>query len=451
MRNQGKQIYSKIGSIFSKKFLAAILLLIVAMGVLSFSYSQEKKATTLLQKQQPIPSTDVLGSSVRVPQIYISSSGEGYSSGGVIELSSTDEPAVVIGGYNVSGTAEVAVYQANDDVLLDYLTHDKDGKQKKQTPDLSKIHYVTTVKKDINTGNSSRGDKISLPLSEVGIWYLDIKLGSTKTNAFIIRSNIGAIAKEGDNEFIFWGQDFRTKRSVTEGVVIPFNLLDTRKELERSPFDSNGIAKAKLRQDADIALIAHNDDRAVIPINLKYLNTSYTYSVFQEKVRRTRYFIFTDRPLYKPGDTVYFKAILRDDDDARYTVPEGDAAVKIYNGYYYEGYNSNPQPIFEKTYSVSSDGTINGQYQIPADGKVGSYSLVINIPNRVTRTSYWNGEYSSNSISFDVEFFKKPEFSIEVTTPKTELIAGDKTSFKINGTYFSGQPLLNQKVKYTVY
>src|SRR5207248_707034 len=73
------------------------------------------------------------------------------------------------------------------------------------------------------------------------------------------------------------------------------------------------------------------------------------------------------------------------------------------------------------------------------------------VPNQSGRTNYWDGEYSSNTISFDVEFFKKPEFSIEVTTPKTELIAGDKTSFKISGSYFSGQPLLNQKVKYTVY
>lgn len=461
MKNRCKQIYSLAGRTFPKKFLLiTFVLIIITAGTLFLDvlgqFSNSKKSPTVpsLQNQKTAESTNVptvLGSNVRAPQIYISGTGNGYSSGGVIELASTDEPAVQIGGYNISGTAEVAVYQANDDVLLDYLTHDKDGKQKKTTPDSSKMHYVTTIKKDINTGSSNQGDKVTLPLSEVGIWYLNIKLGSTTTNAFVVRSNMGVVAKKGDNEFIFWGQDFKTKRSVSEGVVIPFNLLDTRKELERTPFNPDGIAKAKLSKEADIALVAHNDDLAVIPINLKYLNTSYNYSSFQEKARRTRYFIFTDRPLYRPGDTVYFKAILRDDDDARYAVPAGDASVKIYNGYYYEGSTSNPQAAFEKTYPVSSDGTIDGQYQLPADSKTGSYSLAVTIPNQAGRTSYWDGDYSSNSISFDVEFFKKPEFSIEVTTPKTELIAGDKTSFTINGSYFSGQPLIGQKVKYTVY
>lgn len=459
MKNQGKRICSKIASALSKKYFSAILVLIVLVGALGLTIFQsannsgKNKDALSLQNQQPESlnnSSTILGSNVRAPQIYVSANGEGYASGGVIELASTDEPAVQIGGYNVSGTADVAVYQANDDVLLDYLTHDKDGKQLKKTPDSGKIQYITTIKKDLSSGNTGEGSKVTLPLSEKGIWYLKIKIGSTSTDAFVIRSNIGAIAKEGDNEFIFWGQNFKTKKSVTEGIVIPYNLLNGRKELERSPFNSEGIAKAKLTGDADIALIAQNDDRAIIPVNLKYLNYSYSYNSFREKVRQTKYFIFTDRPLYRPGDTVNFKAILRDDDDVRYTVPGGSASVRIYNGYYYEGSTSSPQPDFEKTYPVSEDGTVNGQYQIPADGKVGFYTLAVSIPNQTGANSR-GVEYSSNTISFDVEFFKKPEFSIEVSTPKTELIAGDKTSFKIKGSYFSGQPLLNQKVKYAVY
>lgn len=457
---EGSSIIDKFKKLQKNKAFFILLLLLPLIALASLyspvnKYLSREKNKTQEQKEisqaQPTNRPDVLGSSARAPQIYISGSGEGYSAGGVIELASTDEPAVQIGGYNVSGNAEIALYQANDDALLDYITHDKDGKQIKKTPDESKIHYVTTIKKDINTGNNNEGAKVTLPLSEKGIWYLKIKLGSTNANAFIIRSNIGAIAKEGDNEFIFWGQDFKTKRSVTEGIVIPYNLQDGRKELARASVDSNGIAKSALTKDADVAMVAQNDDRALIPINLKYLNSDYSYQSFQEKVRRTKYFIFTDRPLYRPGDTVYFKAILRDDDDARYTIPGGDASVKIYNGYYYEGSTSNPQPDFESTYGISSDGTVNGQYQIPADAKVGYRSLYVSVPNQSGKTNYYDGEYSSNTISFDVEFFKKPEFSIDVTTPKTELIAGDKTSFKISGQYFSGQPLLNQKVKYTVY
>ena len=315
-------------------------------------FSEKDKTEVSKEQQQTQPQEsdnrqDVLGHNVQRPEIYISGGDQGYSTGGMIALASTDEPAVQIGGYNISGSAEVALYEANDDVLLDYLTHDKDGKQTKKKPDESKIRYITTVKQDINTGKND-GPKVTLPLGDKGIWYLKIKLGSTNADAFIVRSNIGTIAKEGDNEYIFWGQNFKTKRSINEGVAILYNLQDGRKELERSSFNSEGIAKARLTEEADIALVAQNDDRAVIPVNLKYLNTSYSYRTFKEKVKQTRYFIFTDRPLYKPGDIVYFKAILRDDDDARYTIPNGEALVNIYNGYYYEG--SNLQPDFERSY-----------------------------------------------------------------------------------------------------
>jgi len=108
------------------------------------------------QSQQTESNQQVLGRNIRAPQIYIYGGEHKYSSGGIIALASTDEPAIQIGGYNISGQAEIAMYEANEDVLLDYLTHDKDGKQTKRAPDLNKIQYVTTVKQDIKHDQLSR-------------------------------------------------------------------------------------------------------------------------------------------------------------------------------------------------------------------------------------------------------------------------------------------------------
>ncbi|MBI4038453.1 hypothetical protein HY384_00690 [Candidatus Daviesbacteria bacterium] len=426
----------------NKLFLFLLLFSALVISTLAINkfYNQEigrSKLTPFPKASNP----NVLGT--QVPQIYISGGEYGYSSGGVITLASTDEPAVVIGGYNISGEAEVSMYEAEETALLDYLTHDKDGKQTKKNPDTGKFRYVTRVNKSINTG-SYQGSKVPLPFAEKGIWYLKVKIGSTNADAFVLRSNIGVLTKEGNNEFIFWGQNFKTKRSISDGVIKIFNLQNSRKELQTVSFGAEGIAKANLNVEADIALVQQNDDWAIIPINLKYLNTGYSYQTFQPKGKQTRYFIFTDRPLYRPSDTVYFKAILRDDDDARYNIPGGEALVKISPEY-------DGKPVLEKSYPISADGTISGQYQLPANAKIGYYTLAVKMPNQAAQTDYWDSEWSSNSISFDVEFFRKPEFSIDVTTPKTEVIASDKTTFKISGTYFSGQPLLGQKVKYTVY
>lgn len=436
----------------SSKIFFSILFFLVSLasaGSLFLNLSQTRKSNGISQtKKEQKENQEVLGRNIEAPQIFIYGGQAQYSSGGMISLASTDEPAIGISGYNISGRAEIDVFEANENALLDYLTHDKDGKQTKTNPDTGKFQFVTTIKQEINT-SSYEGSRVILPLKEVGIWYLKVKIDSTSADAFVIRSNVGVYTEEGDNEYIFWGQHFKTKRSVIDGNIKLFDLQDGRQELQTVSFNAEGIARANLNANADIALIIQNQDRAIIPINLKYLNTGYSYRPFQPKGKAVRYFIFTDRPLYKPGDTVYFKAVLRDDDDARYTIPGGEASVKIYSGYYYEG--SNLQPAFERNYPISSDGTISGQYKLSADVKVGEYSLIVSVPGQSARSGFFGSEWSSNTIVFDVQFFRKPEYSIDIISPKTELIAGDKASFKISGTYFSGQPLLNQKVKYTVY
>lgn len=443
---------------FSNKTLLGLLLLLIICSVSTYTFinkfSKNRVAGTQKEQQSQAKQTETsqdvlgLGHGRSSPQIFIYGGNQKYSSGGMIALASTDEPAVQIGGYNTQGEAEIAVYEANEGALLDYLTHDKEGKQTKRMPDLSKFQYVTTVKHNLNTG-SYEGSKVTLPLKETGIWYLNVKIGQSEVGSYVIRSNFGVITKEGENEMIFWGQDFKTKRSITGGVIKILDLENSPKELQTTSFNSEGIAKANINPNADIALIQRNDDRVVVPINLIYLNLDYSYKRFLPRGRLTRYFIFTDRPLYKPGDTVYFKAILRDDNDARYTIPQGEAFARIYDDYYYEG--SDKQPLFEKKVTISPDGTINGEYQLPTNAKVGNYTLAIKTTDQPFSGDFWDSEWTSNTIYFDVQFFRKPEFWIDIATPKRELIARDKLSFKIKGQYFSGQPLIGQEVKYIVY
>src|SRR3989339_1904660 len=315
-------VLHKIRKLFQNKKLLLLFLLIPLLGLVALSFSLKSQFLTkeggpsqneqAQSKTQQSTESTVLGSNTQIPQIYISGGEQGYSSGGLIALASTDEPAVIIGGYNIYGDAEVTMYQANEGALLDYLTHDKDGKQTKKNPDVSSFQYVTTVKHPVNTA-SYQGSKVPLPFGETGIWYLKVKIGSTNADAFVLRSNIGVLTKEGDNEFIFWGQNFKTKRSISEGTVKILNLQDGRKQLQTASFNAEGIAKTTLVAEADIGLFSQNDEKTIIPLNLKYLNTGYSYEKFLPKEKLTRYFIFVDRPLYKPGDTVYFKTVLRDD------------------------------------------------------------------------------------------------------------------------------------------
>ncbi|OGY20946.1 MAG: hypothetical protein A2126_02775 [Candidatus Woykebacteria bacterium GWB1_45_5] len=445
------QLAQKLKNLFSPKIsslLVGLIPIIALAGIyltLNNFHPFEKNSPQKAKNQTPQERNKDRVLAEQSTGISISGS-KGGGEGGLVALASTEEPAVYVGaGKDVSGSAEISIYQASEDTLLNYLLHDKNGKQLNPNPDISKFTYVTKVNQQI-TGGYGKEVKVILPLAETGIWFLRATLGSSSSDLFVIRSNIGTTVKEGDNEYIFWGQNFKTRRSVSEGAITIYDLKDSRKVITSTSFNTQGIAKTKLTAEADIAVIKQGDDKSIIPINLKYLSPEgesyfYEYRTFQPKSRQSGYFIFTDRPLYRPGDKVYFKSVLRDDDDVRYTVPKGTASVKIYEGYNWGSSNtSNEGLVFEKNYPISKDGTINGEYTLPANSKTGTYTLAVSIPGS-TGSSLW----------FDVQFFRKPEYSIDVTTQKTELVAGDNSSFTISGNYFSGQPISNQKVKYTIY
>jgi len=461
MKNKLHSSFRKLKGLFFSKpvLLFCLSLLLFAAGI--FYYAKESNfynnfppptLSPLAETEESLEADKgILGwNAYQEPNIYLSGGENGYTAGGMIALASTDEPAVVISGQQISGgQAEIAVYEASEVDLLNYLIHDKDGKQRQTVVDSSKMRFVTNVNHSIDTSSYS-GSKIPLPLKETGIWYLKVKVNSVSADAYVLRSNVGVIAKEEDNHLVYWGQDFRTKRSVPDGTIKLMDLQDSAKQLSMVSFTAEGIAKSPISGQADIALVNRNNDVAIIPLNLKYLNGYYSsYKQFQEKSRLTRYFIFTDRPIYKPGDTINFKTILRDDDDARYTIPQGEAVVKIYNG----SSGENDKPVFEKSYPISADGTINGQYKLAEDeASVGYYTLSVELPNQKPSNGYFSySEYSSNTTSFDVQHYRKPEFSIDVSTSRSIVTAGDQASFTISGNYFSGQPMISQKVKYTVY
>jgi len=426
----------------NRKFLLLLGIITLLFSIFinyspTFSPFPQKYNADFSQNIQVSP--QVLGYSPRYPTLYISAQ-EGYGLGGTISLPSTTEPSIQITSFDFSGKVEIAVYQASEESLLNYLVHDKKGYQLKKSPDVSQFQYVTTISCEVF---KNKEEKILLPIGEKGVWFLRLSLDSKSQDVFIVRSGIGAIVKEGNNEYIFWAQDLKTGRSIEGGAVELYNLLDKIEKVGFASFNNEGIAKTPLLAETDIALVRKEEDIAIIPVNLRYLNTEYNYFPFSAKQRQVRYFIFTDRPIYRPGDKVYFKAVMRNDDDVQYSIPSGEALVKIYRDW--EEKNS----LFEKNYEISPEGTIWGEYQLPTEAKSGSYQLEVEIPSvsKEERRYYW----SDNIISFKVEYFRKPEYSIEIDTPNTELIAQDKTSFKIKGNYFFGYSLAGQKVKYTVW
>src|SRR4030042_178087 len=364
-----------------KIFIAAALILAVVGGV-------------LVNINHPVvnDNSSFAGSNWQKGRIYLSGGDYRFNQGGLIPLSLFDEPSIEVDAYMIAGTADVNIYQASKDDLLTFLMHDENNNQLKKDIDLSRLKFIANLKHEIS-GNS----KLLLPEDISGISVINLKLNELEENVFVIRSKTGVVAKEGDNEFVFWAEDFETKKSVESAHLTVYNLLNEQHILKTQFFDEEGIARSPISKEADIGIVERSGDVAMVLLNLDHINSNYRYESFKPFGKDTKYFLFTERSLYRPGDKVYFKALLRDDRDAEYSLPQGAVSVEAY-----KGWRDEKTSIFKNTYNISSYGSVDGEFIIPEDASTGWYNLRVTMLGRESDNEFGWRQEVSKEVSFRV-------------------------------------------------
>jgi len=143
-------------------------------------------------------------------------------------------------------------------------------------------------------------------------------------------------------------------------------------------------------------------------------------------------YFFTDRAIYRPDQIVYFKGILRGDDDAHYSLPTGNGEVNIVI------WDPQGTKVFEEALSVSDMGTLDGEFTLGEEAALGFYSI---------EATYEEQYFGAG---FQVAEYRKPEFQVTVETDETEYVQGDEINVTAQATYFFGGPVADAQVRYSV-
>ncbi|HET7081791.1 MAG TPA: MG2 domain-containing protein, partial [Chloroflexia bacterium] len=138
--------------------------------------------------------------------------------------------------------------------------------------------------------------------------------------------------------------------------------------------------------------------------------------------------IYTDRAIYRPGQTVFFKGILRDDDDGHYSVPGEPVPVTLAD--------INGRVIYSETLALSPFGSFAGQYTLPDYAPLGTYYLNCKCDVR----------YGGSGVTLEVQEYRKPEYLVGVTTDKPSYINGEQINATASADYFFGGPVAGAKV-----
>ena len=162
-----------------------------------------------------------------------------------------------------------------------------------------------------------------------------------------------------------------------------------------------------------------------------------TASLDRARTPQQRTFMFVDRGIYKPGETVTFRGIDRDQLLGSFAPHSGWYTITAKGAWW------NSKEIIEPIVgSLSDSGGFYGSFKIPDDLERGYYNLVYKR----------NGNSSeAASISFTVADFERVKFESSITVPEISYYGGDKLTASLSADYLAGGSLSGAKYEVSWY
>src|SRR6185369_7799812 len=203
----------------------------------------------------------------------------------------------------------------------------------------------------------------------------------------------------------------------------------------RQTTNADGLAHFALRNSSNqsnlFATAASNDRQAFA--------AAYAYG--QNPQEGWRIYAFTDRPAYRPKETMQWKFIARRLGGGVYTTPVSQVVE-------YQINDPRGTKVSEGTATLNAFGSAWGSVELKEEWPLGEYQVY-----------FWDqGRHNSigNARLFRLEEYKLPEFKVQVKTPeqdgkKKAFRSGEKVEVEIQADYYFGGPVSNASVEVVVY
>jgi uncharacterized protein YfaS (alpha-2-macroglobulin family) len=260
-------------------------------------------------------------------------------------------------------------------------------------------------------------------------------------SVIILSNNNITVKRANQGESLAWVTDLATGKPV-EGTAVAFSR--NGELLAEGSSDANGLVQAALNLpveaqyapifaasgqpgEADFAVVSSDWDTGIEPWSFNFASTG--------AVDPAVLHIYTERPIYQPGQTVYWKGIVRLLENDTWALPaEGESfQIRI---------NDNlGNVVLDRAYTADQFGTIQGEFTLAPDAPTGWYGINTQLARGDSVLAY-------GSASFVVAAYRKPEFQIDVKSDKPEYIQGDTIKVSVQASYFSGGPLVEAPVEW---
>ena len=186
------------------------------------------------------------------------------------------------------------------------------------------------------------------------------------------------------------------------------------------------------RRGSDIALTSSEWGSGLDPYRF---DIAYEWSPEPQRVEGS---VFSERGIYRAGETVHLKGIFRKREKGEWRLPAvARVACEVLDSFEKTALKSQPE--------LDSFGSFSCDFETRPDASLGTYTVKVKIPPETPAD-----KETSISGSFRVEAFRPAEFEVHLRTLKDSYIFGDPFQAEIRGAYLFGGAMTGQKTRWTL-
>ena len=291
-----------------------------------------------------------------------------------------------------------------------------------QVPLLNPDQVVTTWREILPNHRDPEVRRVPVDLRQPGIYVVEAVNNLLRAYTIVIVSDVGLVTKTSPGQMLFFAAHRFTGEPVADCAV---RVIVSQKSIAEGRTSTDGLFEATLPEQPmeDVVGVARCGDQMAA--------TDPGAWSLREPARELAGYLYTDKPIYRPGHTVHLKAVLRwrhHDALAKFDRPEVEVVVS----------DPNDKVVFRQQVKVDAFGSVQASFQVPPTAALGNYALRVQ-----------SGDLQTSS-GFEVQEYRKPEFEVMVTPAARFEIQGREAVVSIQARYYFGQPVANGQVRWTV-
>ena len=264
---------------------------------------------------------------------------------------------------------------------------------------------------------------VSLPSLKPGVYLISARAGAVEKRTWLAITGAALLVKRSREALLVFAAEAETGKPLAGLALTTYGLHGPTGKLVTG---ADGVGREPMTSPDPVWLYGERGGSPAFALAARP-EAPDPYTVYP----------FTDRPIYRPGQTVSYKVIIRKRQTA--SAPSGlrfaayaekPALVEIRDG--------TDALVSQQTLTTNANGSVAGQIALAPETTLGRWQIVVTLDGR-----HYYG-------SFSVEAYRKPEMTLSVAFEKAHYLNGDKVPVTITAAYYSGQPVAHSPVTYQV-